>query len=85
MKKNDDHNHVHEEGKEEFCALCVSSGLALVGAGGVYTATRQKGETKTKRHIALIVGIISIMLSLYFYRVYSKGCASGASSECSSG
>ena len=72
--------------KEEYCALCVSSGLALLGAGGVgYGSTsRKKGETNSNRNLALILGIVSIIVSGLFYIKYRKECATNnGSSECS--
>ena len=73
-----------EENKEEFCSLCVSSGLAVLGAGGVgYSAFRKKGETQQNRKIALAIGLVSLLLSLYFYLRYTRECKLGGSSECS--
>ena len=76
--------NIQQENKEELCSLCVSSGLAVFGAGGVgYSALRKKGETEKNRKIALVVGIVSLLLSLVFYIRYTKECQNGGSSECS--
>lgn len=70
---------------EGYCSICVSSVLALAGAGGVgYSATKRKvGETRTKRNLALVLGIVSILVSILFYLKYRKECNGDASSECS--
>ena len=65
--------------KEEFCGLCVSSGIALLSGGSIaYGSTnRKKGETKRNKQISLVVGIIGLAFSIYFYLQYKK-----CSKEC---
>jgi Na+-driven multidrug efflux pump len=61
--------------KEEFCGLCMAVPLAFAGVGAsAYGTSSSRGKHKSKKKIALYVGIIAIIISLIIAAYYWFSC-----------
>lgn len=63
-----------EQEQENFCGACIAAPLALLGSGMTYAGVKKPGtkletRNKTQRYkkLLIIIGIITIVTSIYFY------------------
>lgn len=68
-----------KEVKESFCPACLSIPLAFVGVGSSTYSSGSRGKYKSQKKWALIIGIISTVISIaiavyYLYIVKCKTC-----------